>query len=297
MENRTTYYAHEGPSRAEGIRGNCLAPLRGYCPREPAFTGRRPSQRLPAAGTSRSSAVSGVLNGRGWAGLPAGLATGAATASPPRDSGRGRGANARKGSPGGGHPSGTELDERCRLQRLNSLPAGHLDAEAQALAQRAIWLRLLPMRATRRVRSRSTSAAGAVHVRVRAMALPQQSRQRRGKPGVQRGAQRPLGQTAMFNIAWAGSHYVEAHRAPSTLLTGRRLKQRSRGIDHVIVGLMTAGGVDRRKSVVTEPTTSNLQRQPAASSTFFRSLDQRFHGSERWSLLISYFLRPAITGR
>ena len=29
-------------------------------------------------------------------------------------------------------------------------------------------------------------------------------RQRRGKLGVQRGAQRPLGQTAMFNIAWAG---------------------------------------------------------------------------------------------
>ena len=28
-------------------------------------------------------------------------------------------------------------------------------------------------------------------------------RQRRGKLGVQRGAQRPLGQTAMFNIAWA----------------------------------------------------------------------------------------------
>ena len=57
--------------------------------------------------------------------------------------------------------------------------AGHLDAEAQALAQRVIWLRLLPMRATRRVRSCSTSADGAVHVRVRAMALPQQSRQRR----------------------------------------------------------------------------------------------------------------------
>ena len=38
------------------------------------------------------------------------------------------------------------------------------------LAQRAIWFRLLPMRATCRVRSRSTAAAGAVHVRVRAMA-------------------------------------------------------------------------------------------------------------------------------
>ena len=38
------------------------------------------------------------------------------------------------------------------------------------LAQRAIWFRLLPMRAICRVRSRSTAAAGAVHVRVRAMA-------------------------------------------------------------------------------------------------------------------------------
>ena len=37
-------------------------------------------------------------------------------------------------------------------------------------AHRAIWLRLLPMRPTCRVRSRSTSAAGAVHVRVRAIA-------------------------------------------------------------------------------------------------------------------------------
>ena len=38
------------------------------------------------------------------------------------------------------------------------------------LAQRAIWFRLLPMRATCRVRSRSTAAAGAVHVRVHTMA-------------------------------------------------------------------------------------------------------------------------------
>ena len=37
----------------------------------------------------------------------------------------------------------------------------------RCLAQRAIWLRLLPMRATCRVRSRSTSAAGAVQVRTR----------------------------------------------------------------------------------------------------------------------------------
>ena len=40
-------------------------------------------------------------------------------------------------------------------------------ADLEVLAQRAIWLRLLPMRATCRVRSRSTAA---VHVRVRAMA-------------------------------------------------------------------------------------------------------------------------------
>ncbi len=38
------------------------------------------------------------------------------------------------------------------------------------LAQRAIWLRLLPMRAICRVRSRSMARAGAVHVRVRAIA-------------------------------------------------------------------------------------------------------------------------------
>jgi len=42
-------------------------------------------------------------------------------------------------------------------------------AEAWVLAQRAIWFRLLPTRATWRVRARSTSAAAAVHVRVRAI--------------------------------------------------------------------------------------------------------------------------------
>ena len=39
---------------------------------------------------------------------------------------------------------------------LQHSPEGHLDAEAQALAQRAIWLRLLPSRAACRLRSRST---------------------------------------------------------------------------------------------------------------------------------------------
>ena len=43
-------------------------------------------------------------------------------------------------------------------------------AEAWRLAQRANWFRLLPMRATCRVRSRSALAAAAVHVRVRAIA-------------------------------------------------------------------------------------------------------------------------------
>ena len=43
-------------------------------------------------------------------------------------------------------------------------------AEAWVLAQRASWLRLFPMRAICRVRSRSTARAGAVHVRVCAIA-------------------------------------------------------------------------------------------------------------------------------
>ena len=43
------------------------------------------------------------------------------------------------------------------------------------MAQRASWFRLLPMRATWRVRSRSASAAAAVQVRVRAMACRSRS--------------------------------------------------------------------------------------------------------------------------
>ncbi len=42
--------------------------------------------------------------------------------------------------------------------------------EAKVLAQRAIWFRLLLLRAIWRVRSRSTASAGEVHVRVRAIA-------------------------------------------------------------------------------------------------------------------------------
>ena len=48
-------------------------------------------------------------------------------------------------------------------------------ATKRPMAQRAVWLRLLPMRAICRVRSRSAAAAGAVHVRVRAMACPSRS--------------------------------------------------------------------------------------------------------------------------
>ncbi len=51
---------------------------------------------------------------------------------------------------------------------------------ACVFAQRAIWFRLLPMRATWRVRSRSTSAAAAVQVRVRTMAC--RSRSESGTP-------------------------------------------------------------------------------------------------------------------
>ena len=50
---------------------------------------------------------------------------------------------------------------------------GHLDSldgPLVGVGPRAIWLRLLPMRAICVVRSRSTSTAGAVQVRVRAMA-------------------------------------------------------------------------------------------------------------------------------
>ena len=45
-----------------------------------------------------------------------------------------------------------------------------VSAEACVFAQRASWFRLLPMRASWRVRSRSTASAGAVHVRVRDIA-------------------------------------------------------------------------------------------------------------------------------
>ena len=61
-------------------------------------------------------------------------------------------------------------------------------------------------------------------------------RQRRGKLGVQRGAQRPLGQTAMFNIAWAGSHYVRR--------TKRRLRTPSKAPSRA--PLEAAAGVSQR---------------------------------------------------
>ena len=47
-------------------------------------------------------------------------------------------------------------------QQVGDGPRWASIAEVSVLAQRAIWLRLLPMRATCRVRSRSTSAAGAL---------------------------------------------------------------------------------------------------------------------------------------
>ena len=55
---------------------------------------------------------------------------------------------------------------------LTGTGASRIPATKRPMAQRAVWLRLLPMRAICRVRSRSAAAACAVHVRVRAMALP-----------------------------------------------------------------------------------------------------------------------------
>ena len=50
-----------------------------------------------------------------------------------------------------------------------------VDRRGVAVGPAASWFRLLPMRATCRVRSRSTSAAAAVQVRVRAMACRSRS--------------------------------------------------------------------------------------------------------------------------
>ena len=47
-------------------------------------------------------------------------------------------------------------------QQVGDGPRWASIAEVSVLAQRAIWLRLLPMRAICRVRPRSTAAAGAI---------------------------------------------------------------------------------------------------------------------------------------
>ena len=68
---------------------------------------------------------------------------------------------------------------------------------ALVFAQRAIWFRLLPMRAICRVRSRSTSAAAAVQVRGARHGLPQQVGERDagrlglGAPGGELGLRHP----------------------------------------------------------------------------------------------------------
>ena len=78
-------------------------------------------------------------------------------------------------------------------------------------AQRATWFRLLPMRATCRVRSRSTSAAAAVQVRVRAIAC--RSRSDSGTPtaaDLARQAARSAGDTR----AWISTVRRSAISAP-----------------------------------------------------------------------------------
>ena len=159
-------------------------------------------------------------------------------------------------------PSGrarARSDRSTALSRSVTLIASM--GEAWVFAQRASWLRLLPMRAIWRLRSRSTARAGAVQVCVRAIACRSNAegdtpaaafsfqaafrprdtggdhdgaplshertgpgvrgtaspvrllpRQRREKPGVRRGAQRPLARAQCLTLAFSGTHWNRIER-------------------------------------------------------------------------------------
>ena len=77
-----------------------------------------------------------------------------------------------------GHNMGLAQGELAQLALERHEVGDHLDGldrRGWRLAQRASWFRLLPMRATCRMHSRSMSAAAAVYVRVRAIACRSRS--------------------------------------------------------------------------------------------------------------------------
>ena len=91
---------------------------------------------------------------------------------------------------GVGEPDGGQRRERPSMATKWATTSTASASEAKVLAQRAIWLRLLPMRATCRVRSRSTSAAGALarrEGRRRASPPPVTSARARASLGDRRG--------------------------------------------------------------------------------------------------------------